>query len=101
MLSYPTHLLTQTEVSLKEHDVSPLLKTAARIFQAANAGGRHIVEGGGDPQLSDVLIDALAQMDLPPEEQRALMHILQETRDCMFELQARKDAYKVARAVRR
>jgi hypothetical protein len=101
MLSYPAHLLTQTEVSLREHDVLQLLKTAARLFQGANQAGKHIIEGGGDPQLSDVLIDALAQMDLPAEEQRALMHILQETRDCMFELQARKDAYKVARGIRR
>jgi hypothetical protein len=93
MLQYPGHLLTPTEVSLREHDVRPMLKKAASIFQNASLIGLHTLRGGGDPSLSDVLIDALDRSELSDEEQRAMLHVLQEARDCIFELRVRKDAF--------
>jgi hypothetical protein len=93
MLSYPGHLLTQTEVSVREHDVCPLLRMSARLFQAAAQRGLQARQGGGNPSLSDLLIWAIMDLDLPTQEQRALLHILGETRDCVFELAARQDAF--------
>jgi hypothetical protein len=94
MLSYPGHLLTQTEVSVREHDVARLLRTSARLFQAAAQRGLLERQAGANPSLSDLLVWALMELDLPTLEQRALLHILGETRDCVFELAARREAFE-------
>lgn len=90
---YPGHLLTQVEVNYREHNVSRLLKACASLFRVADQNGRYAMEAGSDASLSDMLIGALSGMDMSPTEQRALLHVLSEARDCVFELAARKEAF--------